>query len=68
MDLEDFLLKMRTIKLIILHFTINDISFLTHACHRNVLRHFRFKQFSMGKPYKFGVTTINRKIPNAFKG
>ena len=41
---------------------------LTHACHRNVLRHFRFNPFSMGKPYKFGVTTIDRKIPNAFKG
>ena len=35
---------------------------LTHACHRNLLRHFRFK------PYEFGVTTINRKIPNAFNG
>ena len=41
---------------------------LTHACHRNVLRHFRFKPFSIGKPYKFGVTTLNRKIPNASKG
>ena len=40
----------------------------THACHRNVLCHFWFKPFSIGKPYKFGVTTINRKIPNAFKG
>ena len=42
--------------------------FKTHACHRNVLRHFWFKPFSMGKPNKFGVITINRKIPNAFKG
>ena len=50
------------------HFPILNSFSLTHACHRNVLRHFRFKLFSMGKPYKFGVTTINIKIPNAFKG
>ena len=36
---------------------------INHSCYRNVLRNFRFKLFSMGKSYKFGVTTINRKIP-----
>ena len=31
------------------------------AYTRNVLRHFLFKPFWAGKPYKFGVQTINRK-------
>ena len=35
------------------------ISYL--RCPWNVSRHFRFKPFWVGKPYKFGVFTINRK-------
>ena len=38
-----------------------EAMYFNSAYTRNVLRHFLFKAFWAGKPYKFGVQTINRK-------
>ena len=32
-----------------------DVLIKILLCHRNVLRHFLFKLYLTGKPYKFGV-------------